>query len=261
MPPPNDAPVFSTEICTIEYDRKALRVSDLLADLLSDAREQYVWGAKDASESQEIIVRLESETVSRLTDLHADNAQRIIHEVSRWGGNNETAIRAIASASPQQKHTFAELIGQLVTPISTEPALRALSKQPGLGLVMASKIYRFCCPLVGAAVDRHSSYFFNSLSVHDETGKLRVCTRFTREWANGKHRASRLAVYTDSKRDANLREYCAIYLPLLRAIADALNCQRGGFLCAKSRARRPWRPADVEMAAYYWWSQRADRYR
>ena len=97
MPPPNDAPVFSTEICTIEYDRNALRVSDLLADLLSDAREQYVWGAKDASESQEIIVRLESETVSRLTDLHADNAQRIIHEVSRWA---ETTKRPFGQSPP-----------------------------------------------------------------------------------------------------------------------------------------------------------------
>jgi hypothetical protein len=210
---------------------------DRLVYLLSEAREQYVWGAEAASESQKIIVRLESETAHRLADLHSDNAQWIIQEVSRWGGNNETAIRTIASASQEQKRTFARLIGQLLTPGSTEHALRALTEQPGLGLVMASKIYRFCCPQVGAAVDRHSSYFFNSLSVHDETGKLRVCARFRREWANGKGRTSRLAVYTDSKRDANLREYCAAYLPLLKAIADALNSQKDGFLCATSGAR------------------------
>jgi hypothetical protein len=236
-----------------------LRISDPLGDLLSEAREQYVWGAKAVSESQEIIVRLESETARRLAGLHGDNAQWIIQEVSRWGGNNEKAIRTIASASLEQKQTIAELIGRLLTPGSTEQALCALTKQPGLGLVMASKIYRFCRPQVGAAVDRHSSYFFNSLTVDDETGRLRVCTRFTREWANGKHKASRLAVYTDSRRDANLNEYCATYLPLIGAIADALNSQRGGFLCATSRARRPWRPADVEMAAYFWWSQREYR--
>ena len=259
MPPPNDAPAFSTEILLIESDRKNLRVSELLADLLSEAREQYVWGAKSASESQEIIVRLESETARRLADLHGDSAQWIIQEVSRWGGNNETAIRTIASASPEQKQTFAELIGWLLTSGSTEHALRGLTKQPGLGLVMASKVYRFCCPHIGAAVDRHSSYFFNSLSVRDEAGKQRVCTQFTREWDNGKHKTSRLAIYTDPKRDANLKEYCATYLPLLAAIADALNSQRGGFLCATSRARRPWRPTDVEMAAYFWWSQREYR--
>jgi hypothetical protein len=261
MPPPNDAPVFSTEIRLIESDQNELRVSDLLADLLSGARERYVWGAKAAPESQEVIVRLESEIARRLTDLHGDNAQWIIQEVSRWGGNNETAIRSVAFASAEQKQTFAELIGRLVTPLSPDHALRALSKQAGLGLVMASKIYRFCCPQVGAAVDRHSSYFFNSLSVYDTSGKPRVCARFTREWATGKHSTSRLAVYTDSKRDANLKEYCATYLPLLGAIADALNSQRGGFLCATSRIRRPWRPADVEMAAYFWWSQRVKLYR
>ena len=261
MPPPNDAPAFSIEIRLIEFDRKELHVSELLADLLSEAREQYVWAAIAASESHESIVRLESETTQRLAELQGDNAQWIIHEVSRWGGNNEKAIRMIASASPEQKRTYAQLIGQMLIPGSPEHALRALTEQPGLGLVMASKIYRFCCPWVGAAVDRHSSYFFNSLSVDDEADGLRACTRFKREWANGRRRASRLAIYTDSKRDANLKEYCATYLPLLRAIADALNSQRGGFVCATSKTRRPWRPADVEMAAYFWWSQRANQYR
>ena len=73
MPPPNDAPAFSTEILLIESGQKNLRVSNPLADLLSEAREQYVWGAKSASESQEIIVRLESETARRLADIHDDS--------------------------------------------------------------------------------------------------------------------------------------------------------------------------------------------
>lgn len=207
MSQPNDAPAFSTELCLIESVPEALRVSNRLADLLSEARTQYAWGAESASKSQKIIAKLENETARRLADLHGDNAQWIVQEVSRWGGNNRNAIRAIADASPEQKQTFAELIGWLLIPSSTERALRELTKQPGLGLVMASKIYRFCCPHVGAAVDRHSSYFFNSLSARDETGKLRPCSQFMREWANGRHRASRLAAYADSKLGVNLKEY------------------------------------------------------
>jgi hypothetical protein len=128
MPPPNDAPTFSTEIRLIESNRAELRVSDRLAYLLSEAREQYVWGAKAASESQEIIVRLEREIAYRLADLHGDNAQWIVREVSRWGGNNETAIRAIASASPEQKRTFAKLIGGLLTPDSTGTCLAGANR-------------------------------------------------------------------------------------------------------------------------------------
>jgi hypothetical protein len=257
MPPPNDAPTFSTGTHLIESDLDGFLVSPPLGDLLSEAREQYVWSAQTALESQGNIARLERETALRLADLHGDNAQWIIQEVSRWGGNNERAVRTIASASPEQKQTFANLISQLVTSDSTEYALRALTRQPGIGLVMASKIYRFCCPQSGAAVDRHTSYFFNSLSVRCEVGKPKVCTRFTREWADGRHRASRLAVYTDAKCDANLKEYCSVYLPVLGRIADALNSQRGGFICAINRTKRLWRPADVEMAAYFWWAKRA----
>ena len=28
-----------------------------------------------------------------------------------------------------------------------------------------------------------------------------------------------------------------------------------GFLCAATKATERWRPADVEMAAYFWWSR------
>src|ERR1017187_4598410 len=105
-----------------------------------------------------------------------------------------------ARASSEQNCTFARLIKQLLTPLSATTALGALTKQSGLGLVMASKIYRFCCPDVGAAVDRHSSYFFNSLPLQVEGGPpVSTCTRFKRQWANGQYRASRLAIYTDSR--------------------------------------------------------------
>jgi hypothetical protein len=229
----------------------------MLADLLLEAREQYVWNARTAKESQKDIIRLENETARRLASLDGENARWIVQEVSRWGGNNERAIRAVASGSAEQNRKLAELISRLLTPASIKDTLRELTKQPGLRLVMASKIYRFCCPQAGAAVDRHSSYFFNSLAMQDETGQLRVSTQFKREWTNGKHRTSRLAIYTDSNCDANLNEFSITYIPLLRAIADALNSKRGGFLCAASGARRPWRATDVEMAAYFWWSTKS----
>jgi len=215
MPPPNDAPAFSTEILLIESGQKNLRVSNPLADLLSEAREQYVWGAKSASESQEIIVRLESETARRLADIHDDSAQWVIQEVSRWGGNNLTAIRTIASASPEQKRRFADMIGWLLTSGSTEHALRELTKQPGLGLVMASKIYRSAVrisaqPLTGIPHTFSTPY----LCVRERNAESLYWIR--QGVANGKHKASRLAIYTDPKRDANLKEYYTTYLPSLK---------------------------------------------
>src|SRR6266508_4201777 len=98
-------------------------------------------------------------------------------------------------------------------PTSVKGALRELAKQSGLNLVMASKIYRFCSPQIGAAVDRHSSYFFNSLPMQVEGGQLRACTHFVRQWADGKHQRSRLDIYSSlSKGEANLNEYCDAYI-------------------------------------------------
>ena len=120
---------------------------------------------------------------------------------------------------------------------------------------MATKIYRFCSPQAAAALDRHCSYFFNSLCVKEADGRLAKCTQFKREWQNGKHEASRLAIYTTNGHQANLDQYIDCYLPALTGIADDLNTRGEGFMCAVSRARKHWRPADMEMAAYYWWSR------
>lgn len=228
----------------------------MLADVLSTSREQYVWKAESAKESQENVVRLELETARRIADLNGANAQWIALKVSRWGGNRAT--RKVASWSSGQKSRVAELIKRLLIPASLKEALRELTEQPGLSLVMASKIYRFCCPQFGAAVDQHSSYFFNSLPALDESAKLiGVCTRFKREWSSGEHRQSRLATYTSLNCDLNLSEFCDTYIPRLTEIAQALNSKRSGFLCAASGATRLWRPTDVEMAAYMWWSRNA----
>ena len=259
MAPPNDAPVFGGTIHLVATQTEALGLSDTLADYLSAAREQYVWKGKTARESQGRIIQLEHQTASWLANLDGASAQRICSEVSRWGGNNQKALCTLANSPPEQNCKLARLISQLLVPISVEGALRELAKQPAIKLVMASKIYRFCSPQAGAAVDRHSSYFFNSLRVQDETGKLRACTQFKRQWAGKKDGTSRLDIYSLSV-EANLKEYCDVYIPLLTKLADALNSKRGKFLCAASGERRAWRPADVEMAAYFWWSQNS-RYR
>jgi hypothetical protein len=124
---------------------------------------------------------------------------------------------------------------------------------------MATKIYRFCRPLEGAAVDRHCSYFFNSLDLIDVDGERAKCVIFKREWATGRHRTSRLANFTSRGLDANLREYVRRYLPLLVAIANCLNARSLTFTCAATGREKYWRPADVEMAAYQWWSRNGPR--
>ena len=45
------------------------------------------------------------------------------------------------------------------------------------------------------------------------------------------------------------------YLPLLRAMADSLNAAKRIYICAVTGEPRKWWPADVEMAAYQYWSQ------
>lgn len=257
MPPPVDAPVFDSSLHLDQLPRNGSGVSDKLAVLLSVERESYTWNATSAALSQGNILQLEAEVAWRIEHLDAPNAGWIVREVSYWGGNNRKAIDTLGSSSAEQNGKFGRLIKQLMTPASAQDALRMLAKQPGLSLVMASKVYRFCCPDVGAAVDRHSSYFFNSLPVQAESGPVGTCTRFKREWADGQHRASRLATFTDSNCEVNLNEYCGKYLPALATIAEELNSQSGGYLCAATRAQKKWRPADIEMAAYSWWSRQS----
>jgi hypothetical protein len=128
--------------------------------------------------------------------------------------------------------------------------LDSLSGLPGISLVIASKIYRFCYPRVGAAIDRHASYFFNSLPIVGQGPS----THFTREWANGAHRGSRLAIYSAAGFAANSSEYVQTYLPTLAGLATALNMAGHQYQCAATGLMKTWTPADVEMASYYWWA-------
>jgi hypothetical protein len=68
-----------------------------------------------------------------------------------------------------------------------------------------------------------------------------------------------MATFSKTVREWNLDQYLDCYLPLLAAIAGSLNSTLGGFPCAVSANRKAWRPADVEMAAYEWWSRNGPR--
>ena len=165
----------------------------------------------------------------------------------------------MGSASQHRKKQFSSLISNLLSPNATKSALHGLTDQPGIDVVMATKIYRFCVPNAGAAIDRHCSYFFNSLQNKGVPGPPSACTNFRREWATGKHRTSRLATFSKAGREWNLNEHFDSYLPLLSTISDALNQATGGFECAASHCRKTWRAADVEMAANQWWSRHGPR--
>lgn len=133
--------------------------------------------------------------------------------------------------------------------------LNKLCQLPGISLVIASKIFRFCAPQIGAAVDRHSSYFFNSLPIVG----YGLTTRFSREWANGGHTASRLANFNETGYARNRDQYIQSYLPILASISSALNETGRQYRCAATGQMESWNPADIEMAAYYYWARHGAR--
>jgi hypothetical protein len=80
-----------------------------------------------------------------------------VQRVSEWVGNRTKAKDVISNTSDTQKQQLAGFIRELLMPSSIKSGLRGLTGQPGIDLVMATKIYRFCTPSTGAAVDRHCS--------------------------------------------------------------------------------------------------------
>jgi len=134
--------------------------------------------------------------------------------------------------------------------------LLLLCEIPGVQMVIASKVYRFVAPESGTAIDRHSSYFFNSLP----SPALPVLSSdFFREWSDGKHTSSRLAIYSPSRLSHNMDEFCTVYIPLCTSIAIDMNRSRNLYRCAATRMNKDWLPADVEMAAFYWWGANGSR--
>lgn len=197
MPAPNDASVFGSGVRILASDDGKPRLSYELAELLVQARTGYAWPKKrTVKESQKRVVELELWVGSLAARLDSRNAQLILEEVSEWGGNNATAQHAISCASPAQCHEFARLITEVSHPGQLRTALQGLTEQPGIDLVMATKVFTFCVPNLGAALDRHCSYFFNSLLDLRAPNAPTGCTQFRRQWADGKHRATRLATFT-----------------------------------------------------------------
>lgn len=229
-----------------------VEVSPDLADLLVRSREKYSWTGTPA-EAQRRILDLEAATSEALKKLDEDplSAFEVVRSVSEWGGN-----RRVDSLRREDCKTFQLAISSLLDGKLSD-GLELLTEQDGIDLVMATKIFRFCCPDLGAAVDRHTSHFFNSLEVRapGASAEVEYGTNFKREWSAGRHKTSRLAVYNPSYRRKALEEYVTRYLPLLGSMADSLNTAKRSYACAVTGEPRKWRPADVEMAAYQYWSQ------
>ena len=240
-------PKTTTLLCTSNGPQAS---SDLVR-LLKIARENYAWPAGVSSaKSQKRIITLENDTVRRMNNLTLDYAHEIIIDVSEWAGNNTPSHTKIINAPPKVVNKIFSALQFLANPKLLGKGIKSLCEIPGISLVIASKIYRFCVPQLGAAVDRHASYFFNSL--HDQQGNK--STNFSREWSNGRHVSSRLAIYTDRGFSHNFDEYINVYLPLLNGVAAWLNSNNHQYLSAHSQVLEDWKPADVEMAAYFWWA-------
>ncbi len=226
-----------------------------LVNLLIKARSEYHWPKKTgAMESQQIIRDLELSVADHISTLNPQDAHAIVAAVSKWAGNRDTAQTAINDVSFELKVDMQKAISYLLHD-QVINGLDELCTLPGIRLVIASKIYRFCSPKVGAAVDRHASYFFNSLPMASGEN---TC-HFIREWSDKKHINSRLAIYTPDNYILNRNEYVETYLQFLVRIADKLNAQSAFYQCAATNKESLWTPADVEMAAYYWWAHNGSK--
>ena len=251
MPIPNDAPSLPHGVELNFTSLGQCAPSTALVDLLVTARSQYDWPrGGGAAASQQVILTLENTVAGLQAHLSPSRARDIIVAVSDWAGNNANSHSRIVNANAAAQQVMAQAITDLMTPGRERTAFDALRGLDGVSLVIASKIYRFCRPTVGAAVDRHASYFFNSLRSHRGV----PATTFRRQWANGRRATSRLGIYSVAGLAHNLDHYFEPYLPLLMRLTNALNALARPYTCAVRGTPQAWRPADVEMAAYFWWA-------
>lgn len=258
MPPPNDSPIVFPVDCFIAVNADGtFTISPALAALIVAAREGYDWPAGTSPAlSQAKVLDLEAVVTGLMTPLTPAKALDIVRKVSSWGSNNKKAQEDIEAATPFHQAKMAEAIVAIGALATLKKGLNALSALPGLRLVMATKVYRFCYPLLGAgAIDRHASYFFNSVPAVSAAGIPLSLTDFRREWSTGKHTKSRLAIFQPNGYNHNLTVFVDKYLIVLEKIATALNVSGVTYTCAATDAVNMWHPADVEMAAYYWWAQ------
>jgi hypothetical protein len=252
MAPPNSFKL-PANIYIEQLQAGEIRLSRTLINLLVQHRSKYEWpsgiGKKD---SQRKILELENFVSDSMEDLDLDKAHSIVKDISKWGGNNKKSQLKIESASPLIQQSMVIAIENFNSPVAIKDSLNRLSDLPGIRLVIATKIFRFCNQILGASLDRHSSYFFNSLSICKGNGTEKKTTVFKREWTTKKHSTSRLAIYSSNYHRANLNEYMDNYIPLLKSIADNLNSRGIQYSCAATGENKNWRPTDVEMAAYFY---------
>lgn len=251
MPEPNDSPCLPNGTTLTPHPNGQYTLSNSLVELLLQARNKYDWPrGTGARASQNRILELLTFVNNKLKALSPDTAHAIIVAVSEWAHNNAKTHANIVGATPPQRDYMLKAISRLITPGQEREGITRLCNLPGINLVIASKIFRFCAPNQGAAVDRHTSYFFNSLQFHS----VNTVTYFVRQWSNGCHATSRLSVYTRANFNHNEEEYFSSYLPKLTCIAAAMNTMPVRYTCAARNTDQNWTPADVEMAAYYWWA-------
>lgn len=258
MSQPNDSPL-PHDIQLTCLDVGQIELSPAFVDLLVVSRTNYNWPTgTGATKSQQTVINLANEVGRLKIHLDSENAHTIIKLVSEWAGNNARGHAAIANATTNDKQTMLGALNLFENATSYNDSLDLLSGLPGISLVIASKIFRFFSPKIAAAVDRHASYFFNSLNVISLQGTTKS-THFKREWTTANHTSSRLATFSPGYFKRNRQEYTDIYLPLLASIAAKLNSLRIMCPCAATLEHKYWHPTDVEMAAYYWWASNGAR--
>lgn len=256
--PKNSSDIFQFNLKELSSGK--IEIPGKLSELLVEARSNYEWpDGIGAGKSQEIIIELENFTANSIEALSPNKAKSVIERVSEWGGNNKKAQNAISCVGVQIRSLMSDILEKIKDSRILYDCLERLSSLPGLRLVMATKVYRFCCPDVGAALDRHTSYFFNSIKIIDKEGAERCCTEFKREWSTGKHRTSRLAIYQANSHKFNLQIFIEQYLPILDRLSKAFNENDTCYWCKATKTYKYWRLCDVEMAAYYWWSKNGPR--
>lgn len=258
MAQPNDSSILGDHIFLSLLPDNRIELSRDLIDLLKNARQEYSWPfCQSPKDSQISVIELENKVNTLQKD--PTKAKVILAEVSEWGGNNKKAQDNIESANNAIINNMGLAINNLSSQTTLQKAFDQLNNISGIGFVMASKVYRFCHPNVGVALDRHVSYFFNSLDLILPNNNICKATLFKREWSTGKHTTSRLAIYQDSYYVYNRNEYIKTYLPLLEKISTTLNTMGIRYKCAATGETKSWRPADVEMAAFFWWAKKGDK--
>lgn len=228
----------------------ALAVSPALAELLVSARNHCTWRGTPG-ESQKHLHTLLADTARALATPKPVALQQLLARISKWDGGGKEA--AIAAWRDDERAGAVAALVDLHAGVAVQQRLLELQALPGIGLVLATKVYRFVAPQTAAAAERHSTYFTNSLAVRNADGATEFASHFRREWASGARAASRWAAYGD--KDVEVREYLERYLPLLKEIADAQNTEGLQYTCAARGVTYAWTPADVEMAMYSWWAR------